>query len=310
MSLGRILTNETNGCVPYYTQVAVPAPAEEEPEPAEGPSAIHRCFFPVGKGINWDHVISVYGTVALAWDESEFQKKTEDLKQLRLEAKSYGKEAIEAKILEAVRHLELDVGSMKELKKEFAADGSELMAAKIWTGCWCPFVHGWDTSLEDEFMSLKRLVYADDSKKKGCIARIFSEERKEIIKSINKATDRGHKGKIRMKRTKEEILATGRHRKRKHGTTQGVFFSLSINDSIGPDEVLRREGFTVSGRMVSPKVQKAVTREIKRKEEKIRQEGASAPGSPELKRVVAARRLCDEIVSEQKKVSHVLKKSL
>lgn len=267
---------------------------------------LSRSFFPVGRGINREYVVSVYGTITQQWEEETFDQKREEMLQWRAEAKSYGKSHVEAKILGTARQMDIQVDSMRELKAAFAGDGSELMAAKIWSSCWCPFSVGWDTNLEGDFLKLKQARYEEkkrDHEGKGCIARVMSEVRKEVIKSINKATDSTHQGKIRMKRTKEEVKETGKHKKRKHGQTLGGFYSLATDEKIGPEEVLKREGYRYDGETVSFATSSKVTSNIRKKHRELLAEVDKIPGSPEAKKVAVAEKLGDHIKQEQRKVS-------
>ena len=62
-----------------------------------------------------------------------------------------------------------------------------------------------------------------------------------MCKAINKATLATHGGQIRMKRTKEEVNRLGMHKKRKKGTVVGGWYSLAIDDLMGPGEILQKE---------------------------------------------------------------------
>ena len=277
---------------------------DEDDKKTQAREVINKQYFPVGKSINREYVVSVYGVQSQSWSDDELQEKLQKMKEWRQEGRSYAKQSIEARIVNNVRLLDVDVTNMRGLKKAFAEDGSELMAAKIWAACWNPFRAGWDQALEKEFMDMKNLQYKkSDTMTKGCFARLFTDEKKEIVKSINAATEKTHKGKIRMKRTKEEVETLGKHKKRKFGTTQGGFYSLAINDAIGPDEVLEREGYDVAGRLFSKKTTKHLDKKLKRFENEVQDETKRVVGSPQVKKVVGATKYCEKLQEIQAKVS-------
>ena len=105
-----------------------------------------------------------------------------------------------------------------------------------------------------------------------------------------------------MKQTQDEVRKFGRHKKRKFGTTQGGFFSLAINDSIGPDEVLRQEGYSADGWLFPKPTTTNINNMVKKMKTSIDDQTKSVPGSPQLKRAVGAAQLCERIREETAKV--------
>ena len=155
---------------------------------------------------------------------------------------SYAKGHCESRALTYVKNLGVDVSSMKELKSKFAEDGSTLFAAKVWAACYNPFENDWELEGEKECLAAMNLTYKESEEEvKGCFARLFVDEKKEMCKAINKATTATHGGQIRMKRTKEEVSRLGVHKKRKKGTVVGGWYSLAIDDLMGPAEILQKE---------------------------------------------------------------------
>ena len=103
----------------------------------------------------------------------------------------------------------------------------------------------WEEAMERDYLKMNCLAFDDwvggKAGPKGCVARLFSECKKEIIKAINRYGDGSHSGRIRMKRTPEEVLLLGKYKKRKKGTTLGGFYSLSMDgDTVTPKEIVEQ----------------------------------------------------------------------
>jgi hypothetical protein len=214
-------------------------------KPAAGPEeqAVSRSLFPVGKRINDDYVMQLYGLETQTWTKEQFTEAVENITTIRTEARSYAKGHCESRALTYVKNLGVNVSSMKELKRKFAEDGSTLFAAKVWAACYNPFENDWELEGEKECLAAMNLTYkeAGGERLKGCFARLFVDIKKEMCKAINKATLATHGGQIRMKRTKEEVVRLGVHKKRKKGTVVGGWYSLAIDDLMGPGEILQKE---------------------------------------------------------------------
>jgi len=213
-------------------------------KPAAGPAeeAVSHSVFPVGKRINEDYVMQLYGMETQSWTKEQFAEAVENITRIRTEARSYAKGHCESRALTYVKNLGVDVSSMKELKRKFAEDGSTLFAAKVWAACYNPFENDWELEGEKECLAAMNLTYKESvTRVKGCFARLFVDEKKEMCKAINKATVATHGGQIRMKRTREEVNRLGVHKKRKKGTAVGGWYSLAIDDLMGPGEILQRE---------------------------------------------------------------------
>jgi hypothetical protein len=74
-------------------------------------------------------------------------------------------------------------------------------------------------------------------RRKGCFARTIGQRKTDIIKMINRASEKTHQGLIRMKRLPEEIDEKTRFRKRKKGTTLGGFVTLDGQVKYEPEKV-------------------------------------------------------------------------
>ena len=79
----------------------------------------------------------------------------------------------------------------------------------------------------------------DGVSRKGCISRLFSEQRKQIIKSVNLYGKKTHGGQIKIKRTAEEIRETGKTKRWKKGMTLGNFFTLDVGKVRKPSQVIQ-----------------------------------------------------------------------
>ncbi len=196
----------------------------------------------MGKRINDDYVMQLYGLDTQSWTKEQFAEAVGNITRIRTEARSYAKGHCESRALTYVKNLGVNVSSMKELKRKFAEDGSTLFAAKVWAACYNPFENDWELEGEKECLAAMNLTYNESGARvKGCFARLFVDEKKEMCKAINKATRGTHGGQIRMKRTKEEVNRLGVHKKRKKGTVVGGWYSLAIDDLMGPGEILQQE---------------------------------------------------------------------
>ncbi len=81
--------------------------------------------------------------------------------------------------------------------------------------------------LEREYMAMFEYTYRGiEDRRKGCFARTIGQRKTDIIKMINRASEKTHQGLIRLKRLPEEIDEKTRFRKRKKGTTLGGFVTL------------------------------------------------------------------------------------
>jgi hypothetical protein len=217
----------------------VDVPASQIPGERE---EISRDFFPIGKEINEDHVRQLYGMECNAWSQEDFRQAIEALKQKKREAKSWGKGSLEKMIVEAAQANGISVLNMTELKSKFREDSSQEFAAKMWQTVHGTFdmKPGWDRIMEETYMDFAELTYSKNNngdEKKGCIAKLFNEVKKETVKSINRAGNSGHGGKVRLKRTKEEVEQQGLT-KRKKGETLGTFFTLHKGAKFSPSKLV------------------------------------------------------------------------
>ena len=77
-----------------------------------------------------------------------------------------------------------------------------------------------------------------EDRRKGCFSRTIGQRKTDVIKMINRASEKTHKGLIQMKRLPEEIDAKTKFKKRKKGTTLGGFVKLDGNVKYDPEQVV------------------------------------------------------------------------
>lgn len=210
----------------------------------ESASLISRQYFPVGGKIDEGYVKQLYGEASIWWGEKEFTSAIAELKGERTNARTWGKQKVESMVMAAMKVQGVKIHTMTGLKTEFRNDGSPEFAAKLWNGCYRSFddAPNWENEAETEYMLMNCLAYhalkEGETETKGCIARLFVDVKKEVIKALNRSTVLTHGGQIRMKRTPQEVVSQGKYKKRKKGTTNSSFYSLAIGGDVSPSKVL------------------------------------------------------------------------
>ena len=196
-----------------------------------------RQHFPVGGKIDDGHIRQLHGMETKKWGHKEFKKAVSELQLERKNARSWAKQKVESKILDAIRQQNVNVQTFRGLCKEFKKNGSTDFAARLWNASYTTFDNkiNWEILLEEEYMEMSFLGYDEPDKTengnnmtKGCYARLFLDVKKETIKTLNRAGASSHGGTIRMKRTSKEVKEQGKFKKRAKGMTNGQFFSLAI----------------------------------------------------------------------------------
>ena len=89
-------------------------------------------------------------------------------------------------------------------------NGTVEAAGKLWYACNGAFDDepGWEVNLEQMYMEMCEYTYrATDGRRKGCFSRTIGQRKTDIIKMINRASEKTHHGVIRMKRLPEEMDA-------------------------------------------------------------------------------------------------------
>ena len=178
---------------------------------------ISRQFFPVGVKIDKGYVKQLHGLESQAWDEATLKKIILDLQRQRADAKTWGKQELESRIVQEMKRYGVAISTMMALKTQFRENSSPVFAARLWMAVYGYFDENprWEQAMESDYLKMNCLAYddwvgGDKGPPKGCVARLFSECKKEIIKAINRYGDGSHSGRIRMKRTKEEVLLHGK----------------------------------------------------------------------------------------------------
>jgi hypothetical protein len=209
----------------------------------ESASLISRQYFPVGGKIDEGYVKQLYGESSIRWGEKEFTRVIAELKGERTNARTWGKQKVESMVMASMKVQRVNIHTMTGLKTEFKNDSSPEFAAKLWNGCYRSFddAPNWEIQSETEYMQMNCLAYNDlkegETETKGCIARLFVDVKKEVVKALNRSTVLTHGGQIWMKRTPEEVVSQGRYKKRKKGTTNSSFYSLAIGKDVSPSKV-------------------------------------------------------------------------
>ena len=202
------------------------------------PKKISKEYFPVEKKITPTYACSVAGPEALQWSAAEKQQAADELEFTRKAAKTFAKPELTRKYLLAARANGIEVDGFNELCKKFRDDDSLDLAKQLWQQVmfgWADHHPEWDLIMESDYMSMKNLEYIDDgSSNKGCFAKTFMKIRSELNKTINRAPKSTHQGKIRKKRMKDKVEATGKHKRRKQGECLVPFYSNDKTNCTDP----------------------------------------------------------------------------
>jgi hypothetical protein len=116
-------------------------------------------------------------------------------------------------------------------------------AGKLWyASCYGAFGNelGRDVQLEQMYMEMCEYSYrVTEDRRKCCFARTILGQRKtDIIKMINRASEKTHQGLIQMKRLSEEIDEKTKFKKQKKGTTLGGFVKLDGQVKYKPQQAV------------------------------------------------------------------------
>lgn len=194
---------------------------------------ISRDLFPIGSKVTNAYIKLLYGLQSQTWSDGDFKAAVEEVTKKRRDAASWGKDAVEGMIVTAAQKNGINCRTMMQLKQMFEDDPSPAFAARLWEACYGTFDHSprWEFDLETTYMNLVCLEYKNDEDgklgKKGCIAKLFCEQKKEIVKAINRYGARGHGGKLRVRRTTEEKERGGGGEKAAQERSNTLFFFLS-----------------------------------------------------------------------------------
>ena len=259
-----------------YCPAQMPTLREVEVDSAE---VISRDIFPVGGKIDNAHVKLVYGLATKSWQDSDFRTACDAVEKKRSNAASWGKAKLQAMILEAAREWGIKAYNWDELKNGFKKDPSSDFAARLWESLYGTFDRRkrWEYDLETEYMDFAGMEYdaREDgtSGKKGCIARLFVNVRKELVKAVNHAGKKNHGGVIRMKRTSEEVKKSGKGKRRKMGQTLCSFYNMEITNATKPSDLIHNSPRTPTKKKSatkSPAKKKSATKSPKKKKKSPR----------------------------------------
>jgi hypothetical protein len=114
----------------------------------------------------------------------------------------------------------------------------------LWYACYGAFDDepGWDVvELEQTYMDMCEYTYrVTKDRRKGCFVRTIGQRKMDIIKMINRASEKTHQGLIRMKCLSEEIDEKKKFKKQKKGTMLGGFVKLDSKVKYEPEQVVTR----------------------------------------------------------------------
>ena len=198
-------------------------------------SSISPHWFPIGVACNAAHIKFVFGTQSYGWKEDDYKALIDRMVKERTSAMSWAKAKLEQRLVENMKTLGVSATNFSSLRALFKEDCSSYFAAKLWQACYGMFDQTpmRETDLEKEYMQVTGISYSasDDGKQvKGCIAKIMTHTKNELIKSLNKAGKYAHGGTIRLKRRSSEVAEGTKFKRRKKGTALGLFFSNEKDD--------------------------------------------------------------------------------
>ena len=80
---------------------------------------VSRYYFPIGANIDDGHIRQLHGMETKKWDHKEYKKAKSELQLARTNARTWGKQKEESKILYAIRQQNVNVQTFRGLCKEF-----------------------------------------------------------------------------------------------------------------------------------------------------------------------------------------------
>ena len=204
---------------------------------------LHPELFKPAGAVTQGQVLSAFGNVTVGLHDDVIAALVEKVRHIKTDVRSWGLQQVRSKI---VQHLnECSPGdsfcSIDQVAEFWRDNGTVEAAGKLWYACYGAFDEepGWDVKLEGRYLQMCQYTYqATEEKKKGCFARTISQRKSDIIKMINRASEKTHKGQIRLKRLSEEIEASTKFKKRKRGTTLGGFAKLDGKVQYKPEQVV------------------------------------------------------------------------
>ncbi len=192
---------------------------------------LHPELFKPAGSVTQCQVLSAFGNVTVGLHKDVIEALVEKVQSIKTDVRSWGLHQVRAKIVKNFNQCSpggsfCTIGQVADYWKE---NGTVEAAGKLWYACYGAFDDepGWEVNLEQMYMEMCEYTYrATDGRRKGCFSRTIGQRKTDIIKMINRASEKTHHGVIRMKRLPEEMDAKTKFKKRKKGTTLGGFVKL------------------------------------------------------------------------------------
>jgi hypothetical protein len=204
---------------------------------------LHPELFQPAGAVSEGQVLSAFGNVTVGLRDDVIAALVGKVKSIKTDVRSWGLHQVRAKIVQNFNQCSpggsfCTIAQVADYWKE---NGTVEAAGKLWYACYGAFDDepGWEVQLEQKYMLMCDYTYrVIDDPKKGCFARTIGQRKTDIIKMINRASDKTHRGLIRMKRLPEEIDEKTKFKKRKKGTTLGGFVKLDGQVKYEPEQVV------------------------------------------------------------------------
>ena len=204
---------------------------------------LHPELFKPATEVTQAQVLSAFGNVTVGLHQDVIDALVEKVQGIKTDVRSWGLHQVRAKIVKNFNQSSpggsfCTIGQVAEYWKE---NGTVEAAGNLWYACYGAFDDepGWEIKLEKQYMDMCEYTYREIvERRKGCFARTIGQRKTDIIKMINRATEKTHKGLIRMKRTGDEIDGKTKFKKRKKGTTLGGFVMLDGDVKYDPKQVV------------------------------------------------------------------------
>jgi hypothetical protein len=204
---------------------------------------LHPELFQPAGAVTQGQVLSAFGNVTVGLHKDVINALVTKVQGIKTDVRSWGLHQVRAKIVQHFNHCSpggsfCTIGQVADYWKD---NGTVEAAGKLWYACYGAFDDepGWDVQLERTYMEMCDYTYRETAdRKKGCFARTIGQRKTDILKMINRASGKTHRGLIRMKRLAEEIDEKNKFKKRKKGTTLGGFVKLDGQVKYDPEQVV------------------------------------------------------------------------
>ena len=224
---------------------------------------LHPELFKPAGSVTQGQVLSAFGNVTVGLPVDVIEALVEKVQGIKTDVRSWGLHQVRAKIVKHFNQCSpggsfCTIGQVADYWKE---NGTVESAGKLWYACYGAFDDepGWEAQLEQKYMHMCDYTYrVTEDRKKGCFARTIGQRKTDIIKMINRASEKTHHGLIRMKRLSEEIDQRTKFKKRKKGTTLGGFVKLDGVVKYDPEQVVTSVKQSIDEKQVRRCVHKVI----------------------------------------------------